>query len=178
MHIKALLLKKNMLEFKKFMKAYSWLFVAHHPICERFQGHTISIANVRICKGCFFGYIGCCFALAFGVFFLNFNYLQYLEVMTICLLISFIKIKNKFFSFVTKIILGLALGFGILSVLSISGIFYKILLFYILANLGLSYYVIRYFRLSKICRSCGYVDKMPSCPGLTKPQPRIDCDEG
>lgn len=157
-----------MLKFKKFMISYSWLFIAHHPICERFQGHTINIANVRICKGCFFGYISCFFAVTFSFFFLNYDYLQYLILMSICLVLSFIKIQNRIFSFAKKAILGLALGFGILSVLNVVGIFSKILLFYVLANLGLSYYVIRYFRLSKICLSCCYVDKMPLCPGLTK----------
>jgi hypothetical protein len=107
------------------VRSYSWLFIAHQPICERFQGHTIKIANVRICKGCFFGYISCFFAVVFGFFFLNYDYLQYLILMSICLVISFIKIKNRILSFATKTILGLALGFGILSVLTIAGIISK-----------------------------------------------------
>ena len=163
-------MKKSVIEFKKFLKQYSWLFIAHHPICERFQGHTITIGNVRICKGCFFGYISCLFLVASGVSVLNYGYLQYLILMSICIAISFVKTQNRIWSLATKTILGLALGSGILSILNLSGLLPKILLFYVLANLGLSYFVIRYFRRSKICLNCSYADKMPFCPGLTKPE--------
>jgi hypothetical protein len=154
-------------EFIIFFKNYYRLFISHHPVCENFQGHTIMIGKYHVCRGCFFGYLGCFFMLIYNLFFPNmFSYLNYILLMIVFFLFHFIKFFNRIYSSLTKIFLGMTLGCGILAIIKAPILFYGIIFLYLFTNIALAYIALRYIRLSKICYSCKEYNNIPHCSGF------------
>ena len=154
-------------EFIIFFKNYYRLFISHHPLCEKYQGHTIMIRKYHVCRGCFFGYMGCFFVLIFNLFFPNmFSYLNYLFLMTLFFLFNCIKFFNRIYSSLTKIFLGMTLGCGILVIIKAPIFFYSIIFLYLFINIAFVYITLRYIKLSKICYSCKEYKNIPHCSGF------------
>lgn len=153
-------------EFRSLLQKYGWLFLAHHPLCNNFKDHTMRIHGYVICKGCFYGYIGCFLAFLFTFFLPRIDYLNYILFMGICFSLSRINFVNSLFKSMTKILLGCDLGFGVLAILTAPTFFIQILLLNIFSNIALGYLGYRYLKLSKICLACEHYGEMPDCPGL------------
>jgi len=158
----------EMKEFNNLLTNYGWLFLSHHPLCDSFSDHTILIKNHRVCKGCFFGYLGIFSTIVLFYIFPYFNYIEYLFLMGAFFTISqIIKINIKL-DILSKFFLGCNLGSGLLVILYVPDIVMKILFLYFFTNIALIYIALRYLKLSKICTSCSHFTEMPECPGLKR----------
>ncbi len=109
-----------------YVSSFFPFFLSHHPECDRFEGHTQNIRNIRLCIGCFFGYPA---AIAVLIFHKIFNLYSLLSPMILLILgIAFIstffmsplKLTNiKFIKIIQKILMGIGSSFVILWILQL-----------------------------------------------------------
>ncbi len=106
--------QKKIIRFWLYLKSFFPMFLSHHPECDKFEDHTIKIAGLKLCIGCFIGYPTAILT------FLVLNYFSFIKLipiqLTLLLGIVFISffflsplnlIKNRNSKICQKVIIGI-----------------------------------------------------------------------
>jgi hypothetical protein len=102
------------------MYAFSFwpLILSHHPVCDRFSGHTLNIGRIRFCIGCFIGYPTALLGIFLIEFFKISNLIPYENFLWIGIIflstfiLSLLNLtKIKIIKIIQKIIIGLGASF-------------------------------------------------------------------
>lgn len=152
------------------------LLLRHHPLCEKFEGHTFRIKGIDFCIGCFIGYPTATISIITLPFTGLFNILTHTDllIISIIFLSSFLLslfglTKRKSIKIISKISIGVGAGFLFWSIFNspnpysvnfiIFGITFIILLSILNAYHGYGTY--------RICKKCEYKADWNKCPGMS-----------
>lgn len=148
------------------------LIFSHHPLCDNYNEHVITIRGRKYCKGCMFTYPAMAIALLSGIFISvvqDFSYFEFLILALIGLSISLFRllpINSKTLSIFFRINLGLSLGFGWLSILFAPGIIHSVLIFSMFAMIHGIIVFYKWGKFLKPCEKCEDYPNFPKCTGF------------
>ena len=148
------------------------LFLAHHPLCDRFAHHVIKICGHKFCAGCTIEYTTILVTLILAIFtqfFQRLSYINFLTLAGISLAVSLLRLvhsKSIFFIIVPRVGLGFALTTALLSVWHAPTLILKIIIFYSTMEIIALYLLYKIKTFFAPCIECNYRSQFPSCPGL------------
>jgi len=157
--------------------------LSHHPECSKFEDHTLKIAGLKLCIGCFIGYPTAILA------FLVLNYFSFINIipvqLSLLLSIAFLSffflsplnlIKNRNTKICQKVIIGIGAALLLIWIMELPNLKRTNLyiayntLYFILLILNL-YHV--YGNLNK-CYRCGTPFDWGRCPGFCSIRKRME----
>jgi len=145
------------------------ILISHHPLCGRFNDHMIDLAGRKVCLGCLFVYPSMVVTLIFIAILTHFytiNYIISLEFAIITFLINLLRIKqikNKIFSILLRIDLGISLGLAIYTIWVAPVWIPKLVVIYFVVQVASVYIFYRGLKALKTCENCDQHDKFPEC---------------
>ena len=150
--------------------------MAHHPDCERFEDHVVRIRGTRVCMGCLFTYppaivLVAAVLLLRPAFLPGYHVLFALTCLIFCLLllrkVLFKKPLEKSWGIFFRLIRGMGLGLGVVSILLAEGK-PRMLLAATLGVVLLSYSIYSGLKAMKVCKVCPSYEQFPYCTGDKK----------
>ncbi len=159
------------------------LFLAHHPLCDKFEAHTLKVGDHRLCLGCFTIYPTVILSLFFMFNYELYTYLTlpHWTIIPIGIFICSIKLLSSHIKF-AKVFTNIIFGIGVS--LSIYGIWYlpiptwqKAIVFVLYALLIGVFAAYRFHQHIKICDElCEYRSNWKHCPGLREIYEKVESD--
>jgi len=159
----------------QFFRAIQPILLRHHPLCEQFDSHTMTIVGKNVCIGCFAGipaWIATIAAgFATGLFFILPPETLVMIGGILCLFLLFGKgplSHNKKIKILTKVLVGAGMAFfvgaiwGSLGRTPAAAFWTFILLQVALALLNLQ----RGIAMYATCKRCEYAADWGTCPGM------------
>ncbi|MBD3256447.1 MAG: hypothetical protein GF383_15220 [Candidatus Lokiarchaeota archaeon] len=162
--------------FKKYfqyLKCLKPLLLSHHPVCDKFSNHVITIGKKKLCIGCFIGYPSTIIGIIILYFSDLINILDrtlFLSIGTLLLSTFILSLLNlaeiKIVKIIQKICLGLGAAFLFWWIWTLSNFFflnliYFLLIFGFLSALLNAYHTYGWYR---ICRKCEHSLNWRECP--------------
>ncbi|MFW9852419.1 MAG: hypothetical protein ACFFDS_05730 [Candidatus Thorarchaeota archaeon] len=130
--------KKNK-TFNQKMRHFSMQYLAHHPLCFKFNNHVFRIGSLYLCVGCFSVLLG--FIISSIIFFVFRSFFETFPIILasiglfgvcISLLQLLLKPEVKLLKFLFRLVLGIALGAYTGILILVPKIWLSILLFLLL----------------------------------------------
>ncbi len=161
--------------FKMYFQSIKPLILSHHPACQTFQQHTITIGTHRFCIGCFVGYPTAIFTILF-IYFANLH--KHFDSASFFLIGAFLLgtfalsllhlTERKAIKLLQKATMGAGSGFWFWWIWSTPNLWfinflYSLVLFGMLLLLFNGYHA---YGLHQACKKCKYRGNWGSCPGF------------
>ena len=149
-------------------------FLSHHPSCEHYASHTITLHGQKLCIGCFIGLPSAFIAILLLALTYAYSPKNNLNLLIIGILflipygVNIALADRKVLKIVSKIALGFSSAFfiGVILTSSLTGsgkILWAIIFFNVfLGILGGK----RLFELYKTCKQCSFHSDFQHCPGF------------
>lgn len=143
------------------LRHFSMQYLAHHPLCFKFNNHVFKIGSLYLCVGCFSVLFG--FIISSILFFIFKDFFETLSIVlasialfgvSMSLVQLILKPEIKFFKFLFRLLLGIALGAYTGILILIPKIWLSILLFLLLFPGVYFYNILRGPSPYKECETC------------------------
>lgn len=168
-------IKYKLHRFRLFLSDFGPILLSHHPDCGKFHDHVYHVGKYKLCIGCFTFYPTVLITIIFTILFIELN-LYNLFLLFFIAFLFFIPIilnifgltKYKILKILSKVSIGIGVGFYIVSILYIPFI-HIILKILLLLQINWFIGVIAYIRNKQIlkeCAECEYEGNWGSCPAM------------
>ncbi|MBS3816677.1 MAG: hypothetical protein KGY76_03845 [Candidatus Thermoplasmatota archaeon] len=160
--------------------AHREALLAHHPDCKEFEDDCYHVGEKRLCVGCFTAYpiaIAILIFGALGIFPWSYDrLLLYGFIAGMVQLLSATRLTDiKPIKVITKIFLGIGIGFFTLGIFSIPiRLFYRLVIFFICLNITGLFSFVRMKKIRKICNSCDEEENWRGCPSFQEEDSTAD----
>ena len=152
------------------------IILSHHPSCERFENHTVTLFRKKICIGCLAFYptlfISLILYIMFGdhISISSKDKIIYGSILTSTILISYLGItKSKISKFLIKVILALGVFFVFIGIYELAASqLLKILFLFIFAFILFVLNYVRIILMLSSCNNCESKNKSHYCRGFRK----------
>lgn len=155
--------------------ALAWsrnLWLAHHPLCGRFDDHLFRVRGRPACLGCFTVYPSAAAMLILALLTPVLSWAGEVEYALLAAglflmsLVRLVRLEGLRWKLLPRVCMGLALGSFILLNLHIADSWHRAAAW--LAFLGALAALIGYkaSRFLKPCETCPYLSRRPACPGF------------
>ena len=176
-------IKYKLRRFRLFLSDFKPILLSHHPNCEKFQDHVYHLGKHKLCIGCFTFYPTVLITILFVILFIELN-LSNLFLLFFISFLFFIPIvlnifgltKYKILKVLTKVSIGIGVGFYIVSILFMPFI-HIILKILLLFQINWFVGVIAYMRnrqIEKECAECEYKGNYNVCPTMKPIVEKLD----
>jgi hypothetical protein len=160
---------------KYFFKGLKPLILSHHPKCEKFDEHSFIIKGKRFCYGCYIGWPVTFITIIISMIIQIQTYFSLGDlfnmgfILCCSYVLSLIKLtKIKIIKIISKVLIGIGLGFIISSIiLTEFPLWFKILIILVflqITTVGVN--LKRIYEIEKICKQCSYNEDWDNCPGM------------
>lgn len=165
---------KKFKRFFLFLSDSRLLLLSHHPNCSRFEGHVYHLGKYKLCIGCFTFYPTILITIMLTILLvdlslINLFYLFYIaHAFFIPIILNIVGLtRYKTLKILSKVSIGIGVGFYIVSVLFMP--FFFIIKILLLLQINFFTGVIAYIRMKHIlrdCNECEYEGNWDICPAM------------
>jgi hypothetical protein len=160
---------------KRYLKAIKPLILSHHPDCEEFEAHAVTVGSKRLCIGCFIGYPTMFISIILIALlnikqFLPHTWFLYIAVgFSSTFFLSFTALTEiRIIKIIQKILMATGAGFLFWWIFYsarpfIVQLLYFFMIFGILSLILNAYHM---YGIYRTCKKCKYHSDWKNCPGF------------
>lgn len=166
---------KFLKRIKRYFKAIKPIILSHHPDCEEFQAHTVTVGTKKLCIGCFIGY-PTMFISIFLIALLDLNayiphawFLYIAVAFSSTFFLSFTGVtENQLVKIIQKILMAMGAAFLFWWIwYSPNPFFIRFLYFFMMFGiLSLILNAYHMYGIYHTCKKCRYESDWKHCPGF------------